>query len=330
MKESANKRRIGGVFWTFPPLGVLVGFVVIVVLAAAISPGHYFIHWENIKILLSYYPEFTIIVLGAGLLMICGEFDLSVGSILVVSSFVFAWLLGSGINPFIAALMALAGGAIAGLLNGLITVKGRIPSLITTLGTMMLWRGVIFLVSGGHPLHADTAGFPVFSTLLTGELGGLFPVQAAWFVLFAVVLGLLLHRHKFGNWIYSTGDNKEAARAMGINTDTVKTLCFVIVGLLAAFGGVMQTVRVRLFSPLFGYGWELRVIAAAVVGRTSLRGGVGNMTGIFLGALIIAVIENAMMLLRIPLIWMHVFFGLVIVLSVLLDRFIERRRRRYV
>ena len=309
----------------------MVGFAVIVVLVAAISPGHRFIQWANIETLLTYYPEFTIVVIGAGLLMICGEFDLSVGSVLTLGAFVFTWLFGSGINPFIAALIAVAGGAIAGLLNGLITVKGGIPSFITTLGTLMLWRGVTLMASGGGwLLPADTAGFPVFSTLIAGKLGGLFPVQAVWFVLFAVVLGLLLHRHKFGNWIYSTGGNKEAARAMGINTNMVKILCFVIVGLLSAFGGVMQTVRIGTFVPLGGVGWELRVIAAVVVGRTSLRGGEGDMTGIFLGALVIVVIENAMMLLRLHYAWMYVFFGSVIVLSVLLDRFIARRRMRYV
>ncbi len=328
MEESANKRRIRRVFSTFPSLGILVGLAALVVLVAIISPGHYFIHPANIEVLLSHYPEFAAIVLGAGLLMISGEFDLSVGSILAVGSFVFTWLLGSGINPFIAALMALAGGAIAGLLNGLITVKGQIPSFITTLGTMMLWRGVILLITGGHTRPTDTAGFPVFYTLLTGELGGLFPVPAAWFVLFAVVLGLLLHRHKFGNWIYSTGDNKEAARAMGINTDMVKTLCFVIVGLLSAFAGVMQTVRLKAFTPRAGALWELRVITAVVVGGTSLRGGVGSMTGIFLGALIIAVITNAITLLRVPFGWTFVVFGLVLVLSVLSDRFMERRRMR--
>lgn len=330
MEESANKRRIAGVFSTFPSLGVLIVLVVLLVLVAAISPGHNFIRRENIEILLSYGPEFTIIVLGVGLLMICGEFDLSVGSILVVGSFVFVRLFESGINPFIAALVALAGGAIAGLLNGLITVKGRIPSFVTTLGTMMFWRGLTLMVSGGFTRPADTTGFPVFTILLTGELGNLFPVQAAWFVLFAVLLGLLLHLHKFGNWIYSTGDNKEAARAMGINTDMVKTLCFIIVGLLCAFVGVMQTVRVGTFSSRAGEGWELRAIAAAVVGRTSLRGGVGSMTGIFLGALIITVIENALALLRLPYEWTYAVFGLVIVLSVLLDMLIERRRMRYV
>jgi simple sugar transport system permease protein len=330
LEESANKRRIGGVFSTFPSLGVLIGFVVIVVLAAAISPGHSFIRRANIEVLLSYGPEFTIIVLGVGLLMICGEFDLSVGSTLVLSSFVFAWLFGSGINPFIAALVALAVGAIAGLLNGLITVKGRIPSFVTTLGTMMFWRGLTLMVSGGFTRPADTAGFPVFTTLLTGELGDLFPVQAAWFVLFAVLLGLLLHLRKFGNWIYATGDNKEAARAMGINTDMVKILSFILVGLLCAFVAVTQTVRVGTFSTRAGEGWELRAIAAAVVGRTSLRGGVGDMTGIFLGALIIVVIENALALLWVPHGYTYVVFGLVIVLSVLLDMLTERRRMRYV
>lgn len=230
-----------------------------------------------------------------------------------------------------ALLVALAAGAIFGLVNGLITVRTGISSFITTLGTMMFWRGVLYVWSRMAPVSIR-AYVPTGSALeraLTGTIGFV-PVQIIWFVLFAVILGLLLHLHKFGNWIYSTGDNKEAARAMGINTDMVKTLCFVIVGLLCAFVGVMQTIRVGTFSSRAGEGWELRAIAAAVVGRTSLRGGVGSMTGIFLGALIIAVIENALVLLRLRYEWTYAVFGLVIVLSVLLDMFIERRRMRYV
>jgi len=126
--------------------------------------------------------------------------------------------------------------------------------------------------------------------------------------------------------VYTTGDNKEAARAMGINTDRVKTICFMIVGVLCAFVAVMQIVRVSSFFSRAGEGWELKAIAASVVGGTFLMGGIGSMTGIFLGAFTISVIENGLVVLRIPYFWTYVVFGLVIIFSVLSSMYMERRK----
>jgi simple sugar transport system permease protein len=144
-----------------------------------------------------------------------------------------------------------------------------------------------------------------------------------------LVLGILLHFHKFGNWVYATGDNREAARAMGINTDRVKMICFTIVGILCALVAIMQIIRVSSFFSRAGDGWELKAVAASVVGGTSLMGGIGSMVGIFCGTLIIVVIENALTMLRIPYSWTYVVFGLVIIFSVLSNFYMERRRLRY-
>ncbi|MGQ9629413.1 MAG: ABC transporter permease [bacterium] len=224
--------------------------------------------------------------------------------------------------------ITLCAGALLGLINGLITVKGRIPSFITTLGTMMFWRGVLYVHSRMWPIgiRAYLPPGSSFENILTGTIGGVLPVQVVWFGFFGLVLGILLHFHKFGNWVYATGDNREAARAMGINTDRVKTICFMIVGILCAFVAVLQVVRVSSFSSRAGDGWELKAVAASVVGGTFLMGGVGSMAGIFLGALTISVIENGLVVLRIPYFWTYVVFGLVIIFSVLSSMYIERRK----
>jgi len=258
--------------------------------------------------------------------MVSGEFDLSVGSILVFCSFMFIRLFEIGMNLFLAGSITLGLGALLGFLNGFITTKARIPSFITTLGTMMLWRGVTLLLSLGQTRPFDTEVSPLLGSILTGKIGGVIPAQAIWFGAFGLVLGLVLHLHKFGNWVYATGDNKEAARAMGINTDRVKTICFMIVGILCAFVAVMQIVRVSTFSSRAGDGWELKAIAASVVGGTSLMGGIGSMVGVFLGALTITVIENGLVLLRIPYFWTYIIFGLVIISSVLSSLYLERRK----
>ena len=175
---------------------------------------------------------------------------------------------------------------------------------------------------------AEIQGHPLFTNVFIARLGDQFPAQAIWFLFFATILTLVLHFRRFGNWVYATGNNVLAARSMAINTDMVKIACFMIVGFLVAFAAVIQTARLSAFSSRVGTGWELRALAAAVVGGTSLRGGRGSMVGIFLGALIIIVIENALVLVRLPYEWTYMVFGLVIVFSVLLDLFIEKRMQR--
>ena len=244
MKELAAKLA------TYRGISTLFVFVVIVMVFAFLTPNRLFVDPRNLIMLARHMPELGVVALGIGMLMICGEFDLSIGSILPLSSYIFTCQLVGGMNPILALLVALAAGAAMGLVNGLIVTRTGISSFITTLGAMMFWRGVLYLWARGATIaiHAYVLTGSALDRALIGTIGFV-PVQIIWFVLFAVIFGLLLHRHKFGNWIYSTGDNKEAARAMGINTDMVKILCFVIVGLLAAFGGVMQTVRVKTFSP---------------------------------------------------------------------------------
>ena len=192
----------------------------------------------------------------------------------------------------------------------------------------MFWRGITLLLSEGFTAAFDQASLPRFTAFMTGTIAGLVPVQAVWFAGIAVLLGLLLHDHRLGNWIYSTGGNPLAARAMGIPVDRVKILCFTVVGVLCALVGVMQVVRVSSFFSRAGDGWELKAIAACVVGATALMGGRGSMTAIVLGALIISVIENALVMLRITYFWTYMVFGLVIIGSVLSRSFAQRGRLR--
>jgi simple sugar transport system permease protein len=241
---------------------------------------------------------------------------------------VFTVLIAVPVNPFMAALITLACGSLVGAINGVITVKAKVVSFIATLGTMLFWRGFTLILSGGTMRPAVVDAHPFFVNLFTGDLGGLIPAQGLWFLLFAVILFLALHLRRLGNWIYATGDNVLAARAMAINTDTVKIVCFVIVGLLCAFSAVIQTTRLSAFSSRVGTGWELRAVAAAVVGGTSLRGGRGSMLGIFLGALIIMVIEGMVGLARLAYEWTYMALGLVTLGAVLLDLFIENRVQR--
>jgi len=291
-----------------------------------LSPEHRFLSRDNMDVFLALGAEFNIVALAVGMLMISGEFDLSVGSILVFCSFVFLKLFDVGVHVLPAAFITFAVGTIIGYIHGFVTVKAGIPSFITTLGAMMFWRGVTLFWSGGLQRPLDTEAFPLFTSALTGHIAGVIPVQFVWFVGFTLIMVFIVHHHRFGNWIYSTGDNKLAAKAMGINTDLVKIACFCTVGFICSFVAVMQIARIGVFTSRAGDGWELKAIAASVMGGTALSGGIGSIFGIFWGSLVVSIIENGLVVLRIPYAWTFSIFGGVIITSVLVSMYIEKRR----
>jgi len=317
-------------FFSYRAANTLVVFVGLILIFSFFTPGHVFVNPRNITALSKLMPDLGIVALGIGMLMVCGEFDLSVSSVLPLCAFVFISLLKASVNPFFALLITLCAGAILGLLNGLITVKGHIPSFITTLGTMMFWRGILYVCSRMWPigLRAYLPPGSLFERIFTGKIGGVVPVQMVWFIAFGVILGIILHSHRFGNWVYATGDNREAARAMGINTDRVKTICFMIVSVLCAFVGILQLLRMGTFTCTQGMGFELKAIAASVVGGTFLTGGIGSIMGIFLGAITIQMLENGLILMRVPVFGISAFIGLAIILFVILNTYIERKRTK--
>ncbi|NSW77392.1 MAG: ABC transporter permease [Candidatus Atribacteria bacterium] len=304
-------------------------FVGLVIVFSLFSPRHVFINSRNIAALGKLFPDLGVVALGVGMLMICGEFDLSVASVLPFCAYIFARTLYAGFAPFWGLVLSILVGGGLGWVNGFLTVRTRMPSFITTLGTLMFWRGILYVWSQMMPLgirqYVPTGS--TFEKVFTGTILGFFPIQSLWFAIFAIILGVLLHRHRFGNWVYATGDNKDAARAMGINTDWVKTVCFTVVGLLCGFSACMQSVRIGSFAATQGIGLELRAIAACVVGGTSLRGGVGSMPGVVLGALTIPILDNGLVLLRVPVFGITAFIGLATILFVVLNAYVERRFR---
>jgi len=217
-----KKRQISLIIklFSYRVLSTLVAFGGLLLFFAFFTPRHLFVSSRNLELLSKLAPDLGIVALGVGLLMICGEFDLSISSILPFCSYVFVLLLKGGVNLIFIPFITIATGALLGFLNGVLTVKGGIPSFIATLGTMMFWRGVLYVFSKMSPiairLYLKSDSF--FVHIFTGKLAGIIPVQIVWFIGIGIFLGILLHFHRFGNWVYATGDNKEAARAMGINS----------------------------------------------------------------------------------------------------------------
>ncbi len=284
-----------------------------------------FLSQENLYIMLKTMPELGLVAIGMTMLIIAGEFDLSVGSTFALSPFIMAYLTErAGLNPVPAFLIGVLSGVAIGFLNGIITTKIGIPSFITTLGTMMAFRGVILLASAGFPEAYDRQR-PI-SRLFTADFSG-FPVQFLWFVAAAVVIWVILEYHRFGNWTYVTGGNRTASVSMGIPVDSVKIANFMIVGGLAALAGAIQVFRMGSAYSNAGQGLELSAIAATVIGGTMLSGGAGTVVGTVMGTILLFSVENILILSRAPAFWFRFFVGVIVIVAVTAHILIQGRKR---
>ncbi|WP_245429521.1 ABC transporter permease [Mesorhizobium sp. DCY119] len=293
----------------------------IAVLIAAMSfASPYFLSVANFEAMIVGLVPTAIIVVGMTILLVSGSFDLSVGSTLALSSTIVAILLLTGYPIPVAILGALLVGVLVGLCNGLIVTLLRVNPLIATLGTMSVARGVALVLTEGFSMTNLPAGFSVFGKL---ELLGL-PLMV-WITLAIIVLGdIALRRTRFLRQAYFIGGNEKAAALSGIAVNRVRVACFVISGVLSAVAGVLLASRLMSGTPTAGNAMELQVLAAAVIGGASLRGGEGTIFGAALGVIFVALISNAMTMLAISIYWQMIVTGLVLVIAVAIDMLTRR------
>jgi len=263
----------------------------------------------------------VLLAVGQTLVIIAGGIDLSVGSVLALVGVVTALLLQRNTHVFGAVFVGLCISLLCGALNGWLVTKGRIPPFIATLGMMGVARGLALVLSKAQNIFIPEDS--PFLELGTGHLLGI-PLP---FLIAATVAGLtewLLAFTRLGRYIYAVGGNREAARLSGVPVHRILWLVFVLCGLTAGVGGVVETARLSIGQPTGGQLYELHAIAAAVIGGASLAGGRGSVLGTVLGALLMAVIRNGCDLLNIPYEWQQVILGILVVGAVLLDQW--RRR----
>lgn len=298
-------------------LGVLVALLALVAVFSLLQPA--FLTLDTFGDILTQAAELGVAAVGVTFLMIAGEFDLSVGSNFAFTGVVLALLVTRAALPAaLAVLLALLVAAAIGLLNGVVTLATRIPSFITTLGTMMLWRGLALAITGGWPISILTA-----STLLE-VLGGkviwsTLRISAVWLLVVTVAFWFLLGKTRYGNWVFATGGKREAARALGVPVRRVQLVNFTLAGVLAGAAGFLQFGRMRSMSPVWGDALALEAIAAAVIGGTSLMGGSGTILGTVLGAVTMAAIRVGLVMVGAPSYWYTAFLGVVVVLAVILN-----------
>lgn len=286
-----------------------------VCLVLALSSEHFFT-LDNLLNVLRSVSEIGIIAFGMTLVIVAGEIDLSVGSGVAFAGCLTAWLVGGGVPIPLAVLMALAAGFVIGGFIGLVRVRYHVPSFITSLAFLTGLQGAAFKITGGYSLTP----FPArFNFLGSGYILGA-PFPAIVLAIIFVAVFFLMNYTTFGRSVYAVGGNPEAARLCGINVSAVRIMVLAITGMLSALSGVMLCSRMMSGNPQVARGWELDVIAAVIVGGTSLSGGVGSVWGTLVGVVFIGVIINGMRLLDIHEDGQLIARGAIILFAVLLSR----------
>ena len=284
-----------------------------IAIGAVLSP--YFMTGFNFYALTSNIMEIAIMALPMTLIIIAGEIDLSVASVLGLSSVVLGLLWERGNPMWLAIGVALLVGFVAGCLNGLLVTKLALPSLVVTIGALALFRGLAYVVLGDQAV----SNFPIaftnfgFSTIPGTEL----PWSGLIFAILAVIFGVVLHFSRVGRQLYAIGNNKEAARFSGIDVSRVKLVLFMLSGVIASLAGVIFTARFSSARPDNAVGFELVVVTVVLLGGVNIFGGRGSLLGVVLAIFIIAVLQNVLGLLNISGDIQSLAIGLLLILSVL-------------
>jgi len=299
-----------------PETGALIATLLVFVLFSLW--GENFLTLVPITTMLIMATELGIVAIGITLLMIAGEFDLSVGSVLALSGVLVIFMINAGVPSWLAVVVMLIGGGAIGLLQGLVVVKVGIPSFIVTLAGMMLLRGILFVSVQGFLVPVvtpDDAFLQIFSHRFENGAN----ISIVWFLGLVVILTLILQRTRFGNWIFATGGNKRAARELGVPVNRVKLLLFGLSSAMASLAGIIQTTRLMGVDPLRGQQVEFQAIAAAAIGGTLLFGGYGSVVGTVLGVSMLAMIKSGLFLAQVPGYWFLAFVGLLILMAVIIN-----------
>lgn len=301
-------------------VGVIAALILLVALFTAIEPA--FISERNVRAILRVVSFVGIIAIGQTMLLVTGEFDLSVGSVAGLSAVVSAKLMTAAALPVpVAILGGLLTGALVGLVNGTVVVRFRIPAFIQTLGMLFIGQGLIQVVTNGapvYPLPPSVGAFGMASVVF--GLGWSF----VFFIIAALAADFVLRRTVLGRNMYATGGNPEVARLVGIDTDRYKIVTFMLVGALAGIAGMFVMADLASGTTSIGSGWELTVIAGVVVGGVSLFGGAGTLAGGIVGVLLLQVVTSGLVVIGVSSNWQQIAVGVIMVLAVGLD--IARRR----
>ncbi|NMB87915.1 MAG: ABC transporter permease [Chloroflexi bacterium] len=302
-------------------IGVILAFVVLAAYLTFASPN--FLTVSNIMIVIRQAVFVALMGIGMTLIIAEGGIDLSVGATLGISGIAVAAMILAGVNIYLAVFLTLVLGCVIGLINGLLITQLRMPDFIATLGTLSIMRGLILMYTNGVPIYG--LRFPEFQWFAQGFVGPV-PVPILILLFFFLVFLYVLQGTKLGRYTLAIGTNPEAARLVGIDVYKIKLILFSICGFLSAVAGILLTSRTEAAVPTAGQGYELDVIAAVVIGGTSMTGGRANLYGTIIGAILMTTIRNGLNLLGINALLHQVVIGIFILIAVGIDSRISQRK----
>ncbi|MEO6012329.1 MAG: ABC transporter permease [Devosia sp.] len=269
------------------------------------------------------FTEKAIIALAMALLIIAGEIDLSVAAIIALASTMMGLALQYGADTPVLVVVGIATGLACGAFNGFLVTRLSLPSIVVTIGTMSLFRGVSYIVLGDKAFKGYPASFAFFGQ---GYVWWVVSFEFVLFLAFAVVYYVLLHRTSFGRRIFVIGNNAVAAQFSGVRVERIKFILFCLTGLMSGIASVLLTSRLGSTRPSIAQGWELEVITMVVLGGVSILGGAGSITGVVIAAFIMGLVTFGMGLLNVPGIVQSIFIGLLLIIVIALPIIVGKLR----
>jgi ribose transport system permease protein len=291
----------------------------------------YFFNFDNFDNILIATSVVAVLALGETFVIVTGGIDLSIGTVMTVSSVMCATaIVRWGLPVPVGMVVGIAMGGLMGLINGVLIARMKLPPFIATLGMLNVARGLSLAIAGLSPIYFPTD--QLHGMIMGSAIGAIlpsFPIPNIVIVMLvaAVLSGLILSKTALGRYTYALGSNEEAARLSGISVVKWKTAVYVLCGLFAGLGGVLLAARVNSAQPTLGYGYELDAISAVIIGGTSLSGGVGTILGTVIGAFIVKTLADGLQLVDVPQEWQIVATGVVVILAVYLDMLRRRGRQ---
>lgn len=310
--------------FSWPSLLIVVAVVLFVVNSFA-SP--YFLSPWSLSDATFNFTEKVLIALAMALLIIAGEIDLSVASIIALASTMMGLALQYGAGTGELVLIGVVTGLVCGAFNGFLVTGLGLPSIVVTIGTMSFFRGISYIVLGDGAFKGYPASFSYFGQ---GYVFWVFSFEFVLFVVCSLIYYVLLHRTNFGRQVFAIGNNDVAARFSGIRVERVKFILFLLTGLMSGIASILLTSRLDSTRPSIAVGWELEAVTMVVLGGVSILGGAGTIQGVVIAALIMGLVTFGLGLLNVPGIVMSIFIGalliFVIALPILFRKFRNRRR----
>lgn len=286
-------------------IGVLLGLIII---CSICSP--YFLQSNNLLNVVRQISITGILSIAMTFVLLTGGIELSVGYNMAMITVVVALI--SDWNPLLIILTALALGVVVGIVNGTIIAVLDVPAFIVTLGMMKLLDGVALMISNGSPIAEWPEGLLFLGS---GKIGGVFPVQAVVFIIVCIIAAVILKKTRLGRYTYAIGGNSEASRLCGVNVKKYTVCVYAIAGLLAALCGILMETQLKMGKSGVGEGYEMDAITAAVIGGTSLKGGVGTVGGTIIGVLIIGILANFLNLKNVESYYQTIIKGAIVVIA---------------